>query len=121
MVSLKLPHKKDKITERIIHFQSIILFGDWLDTMITFSDDILNVFKPCFSRTAAFRWFVVIVTAFLFRSDKLGVTSVIRDLALRADTYESLLHFFRASKVEMPKVTPHVCSIPFAPIWQSRV
>lgn len=43
MVSLKLPHKKDKITERIIHFQSIILFGNWLDTMINFIDDILNI------------------------------------------------------------------------------
>ena len=33
----------------------------------------------------------------MLRSDKLGVTSVIRDLALSPDCYPSLIHFFRAS------------------------
>ena len=33
----------------------------------------------------------------MLRSDKLGVTSVIRDLALKPDCYLSMLHFFRAS------------------------
>lgn len=73
--------------------------GDWLDTMINFIDYILNFFRPCFSRKAAFHWFVILVTGFLLRSDHLGLTSVIRDLALRADTYESMLHFFRASSM----------------------
>ena len=34
---------------------------------------------------------------FMLRSDKLGVTSVIRDLALSPDCYLSMIHFFRAS------------------------
>lgn len=54
-------------------------------------------FKSCFSRKAAFRWFVTITIGLMLRSDKLGVTSVIRDLALRPGCYDSLLHFFRAS------------------------
>ncbi|UOF92785.1 transposase [Fodinisporobacter ferrooxydans] len=33
----------------------------------------------------------------MLRSDHLGVTSVIRDLSLRAQCYESLIHFFRSS------------------------
>lgn len=88
--------------------------------MINFIDDILNVFKPCFSRTAAFRWFVVIVTAFLLRSDKLGVTSVIRDLALRPDTYESLLHFFRASSWSLDSLCRYwmTAVLRFAPLHQ---
>ena len=33
----------------------------------------------------------------MLRSDKLGITSVIRDLALNPNCYDSMLHFFRAS------------------------
>lgn len=65
--------------------------------MINFIDDILNRFRTCFSRKAAFDWFVILVAGFLLRSDQLGVTSVIRDLALRPEIYESMLHFFRSS------------------------
>lgn len=86
--------------------------------MIIFIDDILNVFKPCFSRTAASRWFIVI--ALLLRSDKLGVFSVIRDLALRADTYESLLHFFRASSWSLDSLCRYwmMAVLRFAPLHQ---
>ena len=65
--------------------------------MINFIENILCHFESCFSRKAAFRWFVVIITGFMLRSDKLGVTSIIRDLALAPGCYESILHFFRAS------------------------
>lgn len=33
----------------------------------------------------------------MLRTDHLGVTSVIRDLALRGDCYETMIHFFRAA------------------------
>ena len=62
---------------------------EWIDT-------ILLRFRSCFSRKAAFHWFVIIVVGFLVRSDTLGVTSVIRDLALRPSLYPCLIHFFRA-------------------------
>ena len=65
--------------------------------MLKFIDKILCSFESCFSRKAAFQWFVVIVVGFMLRSDKLGLTSIIRDLALQQDSYLSILHFFRAS------------------------
>ena len=65
--------------------------------MLNFIDKVLCQFESCFSRKASFRWFVTIVIGFMLRSDKLGVTSVIRDLALSPDCYLSMIHFFRAS------------------------
>lgn len=65
--------------------------------MINFIEKILCHFESCFSRKAAFRWFVTITTGLMLRSDKLGVTSIIRDLALAPGCYEPMLHFFRAS------------------------
>lgn len=50
-----------------------------------------DFFESCFSRKAAFHWFVTITLGLMLRSDKLGVTSVIRDLALRPDCYVSML------------------------------
>ena len=65
--------------------------------MIKFIEKILCHFESCFSRKAAFRWFVIITTGLMLRSDKLGVTFIIRDLALAPGCYEPMLHFFRAS------------------------
>lgn len=62
--------------------------------MFDFIDKILSPFESCFSRKAAFRWFVILTVGLMLRSDKLGVTSVIRDLALKPDCYLSMLHFF---------------------------
>ena len=65
--------------------------------MMNFIEIVLCHFESCFSRKAAFRWFVTITVGFMLRSDKLGLTSVIRDLALSPGSYDSMLHFFRAS------------------------
>lgn len=65
--------------------------------MIDFIDCLLCFFRPSFSRKASFYWFVILVSGFLLRSDHLGDTSVLRDLALPAHNYEPMLHFFRAS------------------------
>lgn len=65
--------------------------------MLNFIENILCHFESCFSRKAAFRWFVAITIGLMLRSDKLGVTSIIRDLALSPGCYDSMLHFFRAS------------------------
>ena len=66
-------------------------------TMMNFIEKTLCCFESCFSRKAAFRWFVVITIGLMLRSDQLGVTSVIRDLAPAPGCYDSMLHFFRAS------------------------
>ena len=60
-------------------------------------------FRICFSRKAAFKWFVIIVIGMMIRTDHTGVTSVIRELSLSGRYYESLLNFFHASswKIEV--------------------
>nr|WP_223070552.1 transposase [Paenibacillus caui] len=65
--------------------------------MLKTIDSILLQFRPCFSRQAAYHWFVIIITGLMLRSDHLGVTSIIRDLALHPRCYETLIHFFRSS------------------------
>lgn len=65
--------------------------------MLDFVESVVKCFRDCFSREAAWGWFVVLVVGFMLRSDHLGVTSVIRDLALAGGCYEAMMHFFRAS------------------------
>lgn len=65
--------------------------------MLKFLNEVLSAFRTCFSRAASFEWFVVVVVGLMVRSDHLGLTSVVRDLALHPRHYESMLHFFRSS------------------------
>jgi hypothetical protein len=65
--------------------------------MWTWLNDTLMKFEKCFSRKAAFHWFVIVVIGLMLRNDYLGVTSIIRTLDLSPKTYELLLHFFRAA------------------------
>ena len=67
-------------------------------------EEILSGFKPLFSRVSAYAQHVVIVIGLMIRSDKLGLTSVIRDLALRPETYEPMLHFFRSDAWDLERV-----------------
>lgn len=66
-------------------------------------ENILSSFKDIFSRKAAYQWFVAIIIGIMARADKLGVTSVIRSLGLRPDTYEPMLKFFRPSSWSLEK------------------
>ena len=59
-------------------------------------EQILKEFRPCFSREAAFKWFVIVIMGLIVRQDHLGVTSIIRELLLNPDCYETLIHFFRS-------------------------
>ena len=79
----------------------------WVDDhtiMLNFIDKVLCQFESCFSRKASFRWFVTIIIGFMLRSDKLGLTSVIRDLALSPHCYLSMIHFFRASSWSLDSI-----------------
>lgn len=60
-------------------------------------DLILGNFRGCFSREAAFNWFVIVIVGFCIRCDHEGLTSFIRWFALDPNYYYSLLHFFHAS------------------------
>ncbi len=66
----------------------------WFSTiMINFIENILSHFEPCFSHKVAFGRFVILTTGLILRSNRLGITSVIRDLTLRPVCYDSMLHF----------------------------
>lgn len=65
---------------------------------------ILVDFRGCFSRAASFDWFVIIVIGLMLRGDTLGVTSIIRDLALKPSQYESMLHFFRSTSWSLARI-----------------
>lgn len=90
--------------------------------MLNFIDKILCSFESCFSRKATFQWFVVIVMGLMLRSDKLGLTSVIRDLALQPDSYLSMLHFFRASSWSLDAVRKRWFQTvkKYAPLYQEQ-
>ena len=54
-------------------------------------------FRECFSREATFKWFVIVIVGLMIRSDHMGVTSIIRELAINPKHYESMIHFFRST------------------------
>jgi hypothetical protein len=64
-------------------------------------EPILQDLRPCFSRQAAFEWFVIIIMGFLIRCDHSGLTSIIRWLFLTPESYELILHFFRATSWQL--------------------
>ena len=67
-------------------------------------EQILKEFRPCFSREAAFKWFVIVIIGLITRQDHLGVTSIIRELSLNPSCYECLIHFFRSAAWSADKV-----------------
>jgi hypothetical protein len=58
---------------------------------------ILFSFRSCFTRTAAFNWFVILVYGFIVRVDVCGASSFIRWLGIKPNLYTAMLSFFRAS------------------------
>ena len=64
--------------------------------ILSFLESTLSAFRRCFSRTAAYRWFVVVICGLMVRTDHLGVTSIIRALGLPEKKYECLIHFFHS-------------------------
>jgi len=67
-----------------------------IEDMWKWLNNVLNMFRGSFSREKAFSWFVIVVIGLMIRTDKLGVSSFIRELSLNSELYHNLLHFFRA-------------------------
>ena len=88
--------------------------------MLNYMETVLSRFKSSFSRKAAYGWFVTITVGLMLRSDKLGITSIIRDLALSPGCYDSMLHFFRASSWSLDKIRKCWFSAvrEYAPVYQ---
>ena len=67
-------------------------------------DKILKEFASVFHRESAFEWFVVVVVAFLLRTDPCGVTSFIRATGISPGEYHNLLHFFYSTAYSIKEV-----------------
>jgi len=61
--------------------------------------------RPAFSRQATFMWFATIVVGMMVRSERRGVTSIIRALNLRSNHYNSLRKNFHSSAIELGWLT----------------
>ena len=85
-------------------------------------EEILEGFRKEFSYKSAYKWLIVLVIGFMIRADKLGVTSVVRDLALRPESYESMMRFFRASSWSLASLQTAWLGIVArqAPLWRYR-
>lgn len=77
--------------------------------MLGFIENVLEDFRHLFRRVAAFKWFVICVTGMMLRSDRLGATSIIRDLAIAPGLYESMIHFFRSSAYSLESLREQWC------------
>ncbi|MEG0502590.1 MAG: transposase, partial [Cellulosilyticaceae bacterium] len=66
---------------------------------------LLHLLFNCFTRQASFNWFVIIIIGLMLRSDTLGLTSIMRDLALAPNHYESILHFFHSSSWSLESIS----------------
>lgn len=77
--------------------------------MWNYIENILSSFRSLFSRRAAYQWFAVITIGIMTRTDKLGLTSIVRSLCLRPSAYESIVKFFKASSWSLDEVRAHWC------------
>jgi hypothetical protein len=66
---------------------------------------IIYAFAGCFTRDAAFGWFVIVIVGLLVREDALGVTSIIRSLALDPTGYNALIHFFHSTAWTLTRIS----------------
>lgn len=73
--------------------------------MLQYLTRFMAAMRPAFSREAAFSWFVVVFAGLVLRTDNLGVTSMVRALALSPECYNSLLNFFRSSAWQVGGLT----------------
>ena len=75
--------------------------------MWEFMFSLIASFRHCFSRAASFHWFSTILIGIMVRSDRLGLTSVIRDLNLKGECYEKMMHFFRSDSWNLKTLHDH--------------
>jgi len=63
--------------------------------------DVISLLQPAFSRWRTFVWFTVCVAGLSVRSDKLGVTSIVRALGLDGKYYDNLLDNLHSKGVKL--------------------
>jgi hypothetical protein len=65
---------------------------------------ILKSFRICFTRKASYKWFIIITVGCLVCNDSYGVTSVVRDLNIDHNLYQTMLNFFRSNAWNLEKL-----------------
>jgi len=65
---------------------------------------ILAGFRSCFTRAAAFNWFVTVVFGFIVRIDLCGASAFVRWLGIEPSLYTAMLSFFRASSWQLQTI-----------------
>jgi hypothetical protein len=61
--------------------------------------------RRAFTRQQTFLWFATAVAGFTVRTELLGVTSIVRALALESHFYDNLLDLFHSSAVKLERLT----------------
>jgi len=64
----------------------------------------IKALRPAFSRQQTFMWFVVCVAGMSVRTDNLGVSSIVRALALKERCYGYLLGCYHSSGIELSRL-----------------
>jgi hypothetical protein len=72
--------------------------------MIREISGILAGFRSCFTRAAAFNWFVTVVFGFIVRIDLCGASAFVRWLGIEPALYTAMLSFFRASSWQLQTI-----------------
>jgi hypothetical protein len=98
--------RKSKLKPATVYWylQFLVTINHLGGVMINEISLILLKFRTCFSREAAFNWFVMVIMGFIIRLDHYGVTSFIRWLGLKPSLYTSLLSLFRASSWQIERI-----------------
>jgi hypothetical protein len=75
----------------------MLLRGHWWNAIV--------LLRPAFSRQQTLLWFATAVAGFTVRTQLLGVTSIVRALALKSHFYDNLLDLFHSSAVKLDPLT----------------
>lgn len=67
--------------------------------------NLVRQLQPAFSRKRTFLWFAVALAATCVRSERVGVTSMVRALGLREACYDRLLDCFHSSALNLESLT----------------
>lgn len=75
----------------------MLLWNEWLKWVVP-------LMEAC-SRGPAGYWMLTVIAGFCTREDHLGVTSFVRTLRLRPESYRSMLHLFDSDALDIDKLT----------------
>jgi len=79
----------------------------------------VETLRPACTRQATFAWMRIVLMGLCVRADLLGVTSLVRALALRPDRYLRLLHVLHSEALRLGPLTAlwvRFCRARFAPV-----